>query len=147
MITEKEIPAAPSPYSSVKQVIVIRRDLKMRRGKEIAQGAHASMAWLTYRLASASQVYSKKWVEPRPAFTKVEWAWINGVFKKVTCQVQTEAELRELVDAASFLGVEAHLITDSGLTEFNGIPTVTACAIGPDYDDAINQITGKLELY
>ena len=29
-----------------KQVIVIRRDLRMRRGKEIAQGAHASMAWL-----------------------------------------------------------------------------------------------------
>ena len=30
----------------VKQVIVIRRDLKMRRGKEIAQGAHASSSWL-----------------------------------------------------------------------------------------------------
>ena len=35
----------PEP-DDVKQVIVIRRDLKMRRGKEIAQGAHASSAWL-----------------------------------------------------------------------------------------------------
>ncbi|MGZ3423232.1 MAG: peptidyl-tRNA hydrolase, partial [Polyangiales bacterium] len=34
----------------VKQVIVVRRDLKMRRGKEIAQGSHASMAFLTERL-------------------------------------------------------------------------------------------------
>ncbi len=34
----------------MKQVIVIRRDLKMRRGKEIAQGAHASMAWLSRRV-------------------------------------------------------------------------------------------------
>jgi PTH2 family peptidyl-tRNA hydrolase len=34
----------------IKQVIVIRKDLKMRRGKEIAQGAHAAMAWLTNRL-------------------------------------------------------------------------------------------------
>jgi len=33
-----------------KQVIVIRRDLKMRRGKEIAQGAHASTAWLAERV-------------------------------------------------------------------------------------------------
>ena len=30
-----------------KQVIAIRKDLKMRRGKEIAQGSHASMAFLT----------------------------------------------------------------------------------------------------
>ena len=30
----------------MKQVIIIRKDLKMRRGKEIAQGSHASMAFL-----------------------------------------------------------------------------------------------------
>ena len=33
-----------------KQVIVMRRDLGMRRGKEIAQGAHASMIWLSRRI-------------------------------------------------------------------------------------------------
>lgn len=31
---------------NVKQVIVMRKDLNMRRGKQIAQGAHASMAAL-----------------------------------------------------------------------------------------------------
>jgi PTH2 family peptidyl-tRNA hydrolase len=35
---------------TTKQVIVIRKDLKMRRGKEIAQGSHASMAFLTRRI-------------------------------------------------------------------------------------------------
>jgi PTH2 family peptidyl-tRNA hydrolase len=39
----------------VKQVLVIRKDLKMRRGKEIAQGAHASMAWLTNRLRASGE--------------------------------------------------------------------------------------------
>ena len=37
----------------VKQVIVIRRDLKMRRGKEIAQGAHASSSWLANLVVEA----------------------------------------------------------------------------------------------
>jgi peptidyl-tRNA hydrolase, PTH2 family len=132
----------------VKQVIVIRRDLNMRRGKEIAQGAHASAAWLTRRLVNAGPsgpnttdvtVYAR--------LSEPELVWIMGSFKKVTCQVQTEDEVRELINVASFLGVEAHLITDSGLTEFNGVPTVTAAAFGPDYDDVIDQVTGKLQLY
>ena len=42
---------APEPeHRPTKQVIVIRRDLRMRRGKEIAQGAHASTAWLAERV-------------------------------------------------------------------------------------------------
>jgi PTH2 family peptidyl-tRNA hydrolase len=31
----------------IKQVIVMRADLKMRRGKEIAQGSHASLMFLS----------------------------------------------------------------------------------------------------
>lgn len=36
--------------SKTKQVLVIRKDLNMRRGKEIAQGAHGSCSWLANRL-------------------------------------------------------------------------------------------------
>lgn len=36
--------------SAPNQVIVMRRDLGMRQGKEIAQGAHASMIWLALRI-------------------------------------------------------------------------------------------------
>ena len=34
----------------LKQVILIRKDLKMRRGKEVAQGSHASMAFMTEKI-------------------------------------------------------------------------------------------------
>jgi PTH2 family peptidyl-tRNA hydrolase len=45
-----------SQTTNIKQVIVMRHDLKMRRGKQIAQGAHASMAFLTRRLQSRSSI-------------------------------------------------------------------------------------------
>jgi PTH2 family peptidyl-tRNA hydrolase len=43
--------------------------------------------------------------------------------------------------------MECHLVQDAGLTEFGGVPTYTAVAIGPDYDDRIDPVTGDLELY
>lgn len=140
------------PERAVKQVIVIRRDLKMRRGKEIAQGAHASMAWLTERIASKganhADGYRDEWhVESLIKLSQAEYAWITGLFTKVTCQASSEAELRELLAAAQAADVLAHLITDAGLTEFSGTPTVTALAVGPDWSDRVDLVTGELELY
>ncbi len=129
---------------NVKQVIVIRRDLGMRRGKEIAQGAHASIAWLAERLQFPT------FGDPSLAgarFSGAELAWLTGGFRKVTCQVQSEAEILALKEKAGTLGIEAHVITDAGLTEFGGVPTITAIALGPDFDHRIDQVTGELALY
>lgn len=38
-------------------------------------------------------------------------------------------------------------ITDVGRTEFNGVPTITALAIGPNKSEDIDKITGHLKLY
>jgi peptidyl-tRNA hydrolase, PTH2 family len=131
---------AGKPHRPTKQAIVIRRDLKMRRGKEIAQGSHASMAFLTRRL------------EPNDLGFKIELSeaevvWLDSSFVKVTLQVQTEEELLEVYEKAKAAGLEAHLITDSGKTEFNGVPMNTAVAIGPDWSEKIDEITGTLKLY
>jgi peptidyl-tRNA hydrolase, PTH2 family len=129
---------------STKQVIVIRRDLKMRRGKEITQGAHASMAWLRQRvlplLAPAGTV-------ARAEFSPAERAWLEGSLRKVTVKVGSEAELLAVHEKAIEAGLAAYLITDRGLTEFGGVPTRTCLGIGPDYDDLIDPVTGDLELY
>jgi PTH2 family peptidyl-tRNA hydrolase len=129
---------------STKQVIVIRRDLRMRRGKEIAQGAHASMAWLRQRvmplLTSAGAVEQVE-------FSSAERDWLEGSLRKVTVKVGSEAELLAVYEKAIEAGLVAHLITDRGLTEFGGVPTRTCLGIGPDYDDLIDPVTGDLELY
>jgi PTH2 family peptidyl-tRNA hydrolase len=122
----------------IKQVIVIRKDLKMRRGKEIAQGAHASIAFLTRKLQNK---YSELYL------TQQEWDWINGIFTKVCLKVNSEEELLEVERKAKEAGLECHLVTDAGLTEFNGVPTKTCLAIGPDESERIDLITGDLELY
>ena len=124
-----------------KQVIVVRRDLKMRRGKEISQASHASMAFLSERI----KIADKNWQMLSLSHGQREWLYGNSA--KITCRVDSEAELLEIYQKAKALNIEVHLITDSGKTEFHGIPTKTALAIGPDDVDKIDQVTGHLELY
>lgn len=119
-----------------KQVIVIRKDLKMRRGKEIAQGAHAAMAWLRERLLGAG-----------PDFTTAERDWLTGSYAKVVCQVDSLEALIEVEAAALDAGLEVHVVTDAGRTEFHGEFTTTCLAIGPDEADKIDKVTGHLPLY
>src|SRR3954449_7696885 len=101
-----------------KQVIVMRRDLGMRRGKEIAQGAHAAMIWLSLRIRR--QGYT---------FSEAERLWLEGAFTKVCVRVDSEGELIGVVRAAEEAGVMAHLCVDAGRTEFHGVPTPTCCAV------------------
>ena len=123
----------------IKQVLVMRHDLNMRRGKQIAQGAHASMSFLCRRLQEAGSV-------SLDGLTDAQRAWLTGAFAKVCCRVDSEEELMQIHDKALEAGMEVHLITDSGRTEFHGQPTRTCLAIGPDEADKIDAITGHLQL-
>lgn len=116
----------------MKQVIVIRRDLKMRRGKEIAQGSHASMAFL---------------LSPNEESSEDTFKWIKGGQTKVCLQVNSEDELLQLYNKAKELGLRCHIITDAGRTEFNGVPTKTCLAIGPNDSAAVDVVSGDLKLY
>ena len=127
-----------------KQVIVIRRDLKMRRGKEIAQGAHAASAWLADRVL---EFIGPNGSVDHVALSSAERAWLESSFRKVTVKVNSEEELLAVYDQALQAGLVVHLVTDRGLTEFGGVPTRTCLAVGPDYDDLVDPVTGDLELY
>ena len=116
----------------MKQVIIIRKDLKMRRGKEIAQGSHASMAFL---------------LPPKQVDIKILTEWMNGGQTKICLQVNSEEELLDLHEKAKLNGLCSHIITDLGRTEFNGVPTKTCMAIGPNKNEDIDKICSHLKLY
>ena len=224
-----------------KQVIVMRRDLKMRRGKEIAQGSHASISFLTkpmqeragpvmlgeilqdvadhfdvpereicsdsresrvrvprqiaMYLARKLTAFSHKdigrffgprnhstvvhaekkldrmvednptlsahikalnegltnrrtgFVHTSPRLSRAQLQWIRSGFTKVCVRVNSEEELLEIEDKAKAAELPCYLIKDSGKTEFDGVPTLTCLAIGPDWSDEIDKVTGALKLY
>jgi len=118
---------------STKQVIVMRSDLNMRKGKCIAQGSHASMAFLTKNY-------------PRQ-LSEVQKEWLENSFTKICVKVESEQELLEIEKRAIENNIECHVVIDNGKTEFNRIPTKTCLALGPDKSIVLDQITSHLKLW
>jgi PTH2 family peptidyl-tRNA hydrolase len=127
----------------VKQVIVMRKDLNMRKGKMIAQGAHASIAFLTRAATIDADTGMLRTNLKNPAEVS---EWMTKGFTKICLSVDSEEALDIVYQQAIAAGLNAILITDSGLTEFGGIPTKTCCAIGPDLNEEIDKITAGLKL-
>lgn len=122
-----------------KQVIVMKQFPGLRTGKYVAQGAHASMA----SLLSLGYMEDENLVIPlTDPFIR---EWLTGKFKKITLYVKTDEELLAIYDAAE--GLPRSIIRDSGLTEFNGVVTLTAVGIGPADSALIDKITGSLKLF
>lgn len=137
----------------VKQVIVMRKDLQMRKGKMIAQGAHASMKVILDLMGITG--WFGEHVKPGEGYITRSVTldtldpvnlWLNGLFTKVAVSVGSEEELLEIKKKADEAGVLTALITDAGATEFHGVPTNTCIAVGPDRSSKIDPITGHLKL-
>jgi PTH2 family peptidyl-tRNA hydrolase len=113
-----------------KQVIVVRTDLKMGKGKTCAQAAHAALG-----SAEKASRYEKRWYE----------AWKGEGQKKVVVKIKGEKELYRLYEDAKGLGLPCFIVNDAGLTQ---LPpgTTTALAIGPAPEDKVDRVTGELGL-
>lgn len=138
--------------SEPKQIIVVRKDLGMRKGKMMAQAAHASMKVFFDRGHVSPATFSDSLAPAElPAELVVPLSsamehWVRNSFAKIVVGCDSEEELLELARQANEVGIPCGLIQDAGRTEFHGIPTYTALAIGPDYPEKIDPITGGLKL-
>lgn len=130
-----------------KQVLVVRKDLKMRKGKVGAQCAHASTKAI---LSQGSRVI---YPDGKRLFRfeygiESPWAqWLESGSAKVCVYVEDEQALLDVYEKALSLGLPATMIVDSGRTEFGGIPTRTVVAVGPGWVDEVDAVTGGLTLY
>ena len=111
----------------LKQVIVIRKDIKMGKGKLAVQIAHASLG--AYKMATE----------------EMRKSWEESGEKKVVLKVGSERELLEIYKKAKRLKLPCFLVRDAGLTQLSP-GTITAIGIGPEREEKIDKITGNLKL-
>ncbi|MBE8539592.1 peptidyl-tRNA hydrolase Pth2 [Geoglobus acetivorans] len=116
-----------SERSEYKQVIIVREDLQLSKGKLAVQVAHAAI--LGYEISDRS--------------TREKWK-LEGQ-KKIVLKVKNLENLMRIFDMARKNGLPSAYVKDAGLTE---IPpgTITAVVIGPERSDRIDKITGSLPL-
>lgn len=145
--------------SNVKQVIVFRKDLlkgekSIRKGKFSAQVAHASLACVL-SLFKKEEIWKDNAFPSTGCRYTLEFdygsyidEWLNGKFTKICVSVDTDKELLKLYNRIKKENpnIPCELITDCGLTEFNGVPTNTCIGIGPYNSEEIDVFTKDLKL-
>ena len=136
-----------------KMMIVMRRDLKMRKGKIAAQAGHACIEAVLTALQKEDRLCDLTMTaegmalctENKPSTPLSEW-FENGC-AKVCVYVDSEEELLRVAEKAAERDVAAAVITDAGMTEFHGIPTKTCLALEPLPAEIADLFTGSLPLY
>ncbi|MEM2897517.1 MAG: peptidyl-tRNA hydrolase Pth2 [Candidatus Bathyarchaeia archaeon] len=113
-----------------KQAIVVRKDLRMGKGKIAAQSSHAAVS--TCEIAREK---FKDWYD----------SWLKNGQCKVVLKANSEGELLKLKDKAEKLGLPTTLIRDRGLTQVSP-GTITCLGIGPGPSELVDKVTGKLPL-
>ena len=111
----------------MKLVVLVRQDLKLPKGKLAAQVAHAAVE-------AAFNSSSSKVDE-----------WRSEGQKKVVLKVKDEKELLEYLNNARAAKLKATVITDAGRTCI-APGTRTCLGIGPDSEEKIDKVTGKLSM-
>lgn len=111
----------------MKQVMIVRRDLKMGKGKIAAQCCHGAIG--SYKKTDSEKIRK----------------WENTGYAKVVCKADSLEELLELKKTADEMGISNYLVVDAGRTQLP-TSTTTVLALGPDEDEIIDKVTGDLKL-
>lgn len=131
-----------------KMVIVVRRDLHMRKGKAIAQACHGAVNIILKTLDRDGL----PWYTVGDGMIVVDGdsalsEWFSNSYTKVCLYVDSEDELLNLKKKADDDGILSTLVRDNGTTEFHDVKTYTCLVFEPLDSRVIDPITGNLPLY
>lgn len=111
----------------MKQIILVRTDLKLGKGKIATECAHASIAAFL-----KANYYSRK-------------KWLQEGMKKIVLKVKNEKELIKYLKKFKKEKLPCELIRDKGLTQVSP-GTLIAVGCGPTTDKKIDKFTKNLKL-
>jgi len=115
--------------AGIKQVIVVRTDLDMGKGKIAAQVGHACVLGEEHVRKSNPEWFSQ---------------WWEGQ-EKIVLKVSSLKELEQVKRDAIELDLPWSEVTDAGHTQIS--PGTTTCiSLGPAPEEKIDKITGDLKL-
>lgn len=117
-----------------KQVLVVRKDLKMGVGKIAAQCSHAALGSVETVRQGGDGVYMS-WLD----------AWLGTGCAKIVVSCASEEELLKLEGACLESCVPCFVVRDAGRTQLPS-GTATVLAVGPGPRSKVDTITGKLKL-
>jgi PTH2 family peptidyl-tRNA hydrolase len=136
-----------------KMMIVMRRDLKMRKGKIAAQAGHACIEAILMALSKEERMDEFEITADGLALKNTDkpssplFDWFMYGCAKVCVYVDSEEALLDVAKKAEEREIIASVVTDAGMTEFHGIPTKTCLALEPLPADIADELTGTLPLY
>ena len=136
-----------------KMMTVMRRDLKMRKGKIAAQAGHACIDAILMALNKERRVNDFEITDDGIILKDSDKSttplsdWFKYGCAKICVYVDSEEELIDIAEKAKEKGIIAAVITDAGMTEFHGVPTKTCLALEPLPAEIADELTGALPLY
>ena len=115
----------------VKQVIVVRNDIGMKRGELASQVAATSVKFLLENNESerGDQVFVN--------LSSNEATWLTGSFSQEVVGADSERQLQDILLRAKFMGIEAHTSTKDD--------KLTCVALGPDDSGILERLVHKLK--
>lgn len=122
-----------------KQVVVVRKDLRLRRAEVASYVARASSSFLLNNIGDGTP--------QQVPLSQEEAEWLCGGRKVIVLGVHTEDALRRVVDLAEIQGLTVSMLTKSTMDDKRGFDGTAVCAaIGPHDEESIDAVTGGLKL-